>query len=161
QKIERLSALQRDQRVRTVADSADFMPVMDQRAADEFPKRGLMFSDQYTRHSCLRSAPDNVANTGQVTEVMRIIEAVANNTEIRAVETDEIGFEIGHPLALFVQHQAGLDHACPARDEFAGRKGEGASRFQNIINQQDLAARDRIDNIAGDDDVAAAHRLVA
>src|SRR5690606_39896755 len=92
QKIERLSALQRVQRVRTVADSDDFMPVMDQRAADEFPKRGLIFSDQYTRHSCLRSAPDNVAYIGQFTEIMRIIEAVANNKEIRAVETDEIGF---------------------------------------------------------------------
>lgn len=76
------------------------------------------------------------------------VHAVADDEEIRAFEADVLGHDRFHHLARLVQQHRHRDAAGAAIDhQFLG-EGERAPRFQNVIDDQHVAAGDVAFDIA-------------
>ncbi len=74
------------------------------------------------------------------------VHAVADDKQIRAFKADEIGVDPDGALAGFFEHHANHHRGRPPCREKVLGKGQGAPGFQNIVDEQDVAAGDgRID----------------
>ena len=88
------------------------------------------------------------ADIGQLPERMADIHAISHDKIVRTFKTFEIGFDVGLALhALVEQHSNGNAAGAALQHQFAGELQRPA-RFQNIVDQQNIASMDIAVDIA-------------
>lgn len=81
-----------------------------------------------------------MADERQFTELVRHVHAIADDELVRTIEALEIGADVGREVARLVQQHGGEDMRGTARRNKILGEGEGASRFENVVDEQDVAA---------------------
>jgi hypothetical protein len=74
---------------------------------------------------------------------MRHVHAVADHKHIGADKADEIGANFNHPFAGLLQHRADENPPRPARGQKILGERQGAARFEDVINQQNVSITNR------------------
>lgn len=97
---------------------------------------------QECRCKCGSVGTDNVADEGQFAKRMAHVHAVTNDEFVRTDETDEVGLYPCDAFAGFVEENDNCGTARAALCDEIARKRERAAGFQNIIDDQDIAAAD-------------------
>ena len=89
------------------------------------------------------------------------IHAVADDEHVGAGEADEIGVDRDRPLAgLFEQHRG--EHAPgAARHQKVLREHQGAAGFEDVVDEQHVAAAHLALDVVQDRDLAGGHRAFA
>src|SRR5208282_132991 len=96
----------------------------------------------------------------QLAIIMRDIHAVADHEDIRTSKADEVGLDGDGSLARLFQHRADENAPRAARREQVLGESERAARFENIVDQENVAVANRRVDVAQDPDVSARHRAV-
>src|ERR1044072_8383054 len=80
------------------------------------------------------------ADERQLPERVRDVHAVADHEQVRAGKADEIRVERDRALARFLQQHAGEHAFCAARREQILGVGERAAGFEDVVDQEHVAA---------------------
>ena len=79
----------------------------------------------------------------QFTELVRHVHSITHDKLVGAQESLKISFDMGCQMARLVQQYRRIGRSGAACGQQILCEGEGASRFENIVNQQHIAALPR------------------
>src|SRR3990167_1589050 len=106
-------------------------------------------------------SPLDIANERKLPEGMGDIHAIADDETVRTFEAYEIRLRIDGKLARLVEEHAGHDTLRAARGHEVLREGERAPRFEDVVDDEDVAAGNRGFGVAHDGDLAERARALA
>src|SRR3954470_5058416 len=82
------------------------------------------------------------------------VHAIADHEQVGAMEADMVGLDADGPLARLLQENAGHDAMRAARGQEVLREGKRAPRFQDVVDQEDIATANVALDVAQDRDVS-------
>src|SRR5918994_1122068 len=98
------------------------------------------------------------ADKGKLPIGMGDVHAVTDHEHVRAHEADEIGLDGDRPLAGLLEEHGGQNPARAARHQEILGEDESAVRFENVVDEEDVALAHRALDIAQDLDLAGRDR---